>query len=96
MHLVLEGFFKSLRQEFALKETPVDITIMPLPYVLTDKVLNILHCMHDDCYIAMVLISHVTIIIQAVDNWKPIGEGGGITSEVKTACMHAWSTTINN
>ena len=32
------GFFKSLNQEFVLTNTSVSITIMPLPYVLTETV----------------------------------------------------------
>ena len=32
------GFFKSLNQEFILTDTPVSITIMPLPYVFTQRV----------------------------------------------------------
>lgn len=50
----LHGFFKSLRQELILSDTPVSISIMPLPYVLTDV---------------------------AVENWRPIDGGGGITPE---------------
>ena len=36
--IFLSGFFKSLNQEFMLTRTPISITIMPLPYVLTKKV----------------------------------------------------------
>ena len=32
------GFFKGLRQEFIMHKIPISITIMPLPFVLTDKV----------------------------------------------------------
>ena len=32
----LHGFFKVLHQEFVMTNTPISITIMPLPYVLTD------------------------------------------------------------
>lgn len=32
------GFFKCLQQELIFTNTPVSITIMPLPYVLTNKV----------------------------------------------------------
>lgn len=32
------GFFKGLRQEFYLTNTPVSITIIPLPYVHTETV----------------------------------------------------------
>ncbi|XP_064405248.1 11-beta-hydroxysteroid dehydrogenase 1-like [Halichondria panicea] len=32
----LHGYFKALNQEFILTNTPVSITIMPLPYVLTE------------------------------------------------------------
>lgn len=32
----LHGFFKTLSQEFVMTNTPISITIMPLPYVLTD------------------------------------------------------------
>ena len=32
------GFFKVLNMEFIMTNTPVSITIMVVPYVLTDKV----------------------------------------------------------
>lgn len=32
------GFFKCLHQELIFTNTPVSITIMPLPYVLTNQV----------------------------------------------------------
>ncbi|KAL5463943.1 hypothetical protein EMCRGX_G032895 [Ephydatia muelleri] len=32
----LHGFFKVLHQEFVMTNTPISITIMPLPYVLTE------------------------------------------------------------
>ena len=35
------GFFKSLIQEFAVDNVPVSISIMPLPYVLTETVSNV-------------------------------------------------------
>ncbi|XP_019852624.1 PREDICTED: corticosteroid 11-beta-dehydrogenase isozyme 1-like [Amphimedon queenslandica] len=36
----LNGFFKGLRQEFYLTNTPVSITIIPLPYVHTETALK--------------------------------------------------------
>ena len=38
LHFCSPGFFKCLHQEFIFTNTPVAITIMPLPYVLTNQV----------------------------------------------------------
>lgn len=72
--IVIIGFFKALNQEFILTNTPISISIMPLPYVLTKKV-----CAWNNCPFRFLLLK---LMIQAVDNWKPIGTGDGITPEV--------------
>ena len=63
-----------------MTNTPISITVMPLPYVLTDVVdktawraLYKVH-FHNEYYF---------FCTQAIKNWKPIGEGEGITSEVR-------------
>lgn len=33
----IHGFYKVLNQELIMTDTPISITVMPLPYVLTDK-----------------------------------------------------------
>ena len=38
LNFCFSGFFKALNQEFILTNTSISITIMPLPYVLTEKV----------------------------------------------------------
>ena len=75
------GFFKSLHQEFILTQTPVSITIMPLPLVMTKKVIHPLtvvpplHLLHCVCVC-------VCVCVQAVEVWKPRSDSGGITPEV--------------
>ena len=55
----------------------MDITIMPLPYVLTEKVEQLLLDVFTH------YLPHYRILPpQAVQNWRPIGDGGGWTTEV--------------